>query len=105
MAQQEGGEEKGKRKIGFEDQGGGRELGGGPEPAKRRNRGGKGQVGKNRRQGGRGGDQLFGGMGMMEETPVSHYAKRIVMIDHWLGDREYHLGILENLIDVDDHAA
>ncbi|HCE40867.1 MAG TPA: pimeloyl-CoA dehydrogenase small subunit, partial [Alcanivorax sp.] len=48
---------------------------------------------------------LFGGMGMMEETPVSHYAKRIVMIDHWFGDREYHLGILETLIDVDDHAA
>ena len=49
--------------------------------------------------------QLFGGMGMMEETPVSHYAKRIVMIDHWFGDREYHLGVLETLIDVDDHAA
>lgn len=35
--------------------------------------------------------QLFGGMGMMEEMPIAHYAKRIVMIDHYLGDRAWHI--------------
>ncbi|KZX63518.1 pimeloyl-CoA dehydrogenase small subunit [Alcanivorax sp. HI0033] len=49
--------------------------------------------------------QLHGGMGMMEETAVSHYAKRIVMIDHQLGDLGYHMQQLENLLDVDEDAA
>lgn len=44
---------------------------------------------------------LHGGMGMMDETPVSHYAKRIVMIDHLLGDKNYHLQKLSQLLDVD----
>lgn len=35
--------------------------------------------------------QLHGGMGMTEEAAVSHYAKRLVMIDHYLGDVDYHL--------------
>jgi len=35
--------------------------------------------------------QLFGGMGMMDESSVAHYAKRIIMIDHQLGDTDYHL--------------
>jgi alkylation response protein AidB-like acyl-CoA dehydrogenase len=35
--------------------------------------------------------QLHGGMGMTQESAVSHYAKRLVMIDHWLGDTDYHL--------------
>lgn len=35
--------------------------------------------------------QLHGGMGMTEETAVAHYAKRLVMIDHYLGDADYHL--------------
>jgi hypothetical protein len=42
---------------------------------------------------------------MMEETAVSHYAKRIVMIDHQLGDLGYHMQMLESLLDVDEDAA
>ena len=35
--------------------------------------------------------QLHGGMGMTDELPASHYAKRLTMIDFWLGDAEHHL--------------
>ncbi|UCI31883.1 acyl-CoA dehydrogenase family protein [Mesorhizobium sp. B4-1-4] len=35
--------------------------------------------------------QLHGGIGMTWEYPGSHYAKRLVMIDHQLGDRNDHL--------------
>lgn len=35
--------------------------------------------------------QMHGGMGMTWELPVSHYAKRLVMIDHQLGDEDHHL--------------
>jgi alkylation response protein AidB-like acyl-CoA dehydrogenase len=35
--------------------------------------------------------QLHGGMGMTDEAAISHYAKRLVMIDHWLGDADHHL--------------
>ena len=35
--------------------------------------------------------QLHGGIGMTWELPVSHYAKRLVMIDHQLGDEDHHL--------------
>ncbi|MGB7756048.1 MAG: acyl-CoA dehydrogenase [Salinisphaera sp.] len=35
--------------------------------------------------------QLFGGMGMMDESAIAHYAKRIIMIDHWLGDHRWHM--------------
>lgn len=34
--------------------------------------------------------QLHGGIGMTWEYPGSHYAKRLVMIDHQLGDRQDH---------------
>jgi alkylation response protein AidB-like acyl-CoA dehydrogenase len=36
--------------------------------------------------------QLHGGIGMTWELPLSHYAKRLVMIDHQLGDEDHHLG-------------
>lgn len=52
--------------------------------------------------------QLFGGMGMMDESSISHYAKRIVMIDHYLGDREYHMAQLRDMTlagQSADHAA
>jgi len=35
--------------------------------------------------------QMHGGNGMIWEVPVAHYAKRLVMIDHQLGDQDYHL--------------
>jgi len=35
--------------------------------------------------------QLHGGMGMADEMPASHYAKRLTMIDFWLGDAQHHL--------------
>ncbi|SAL41571.1 acyl-CoA dehydrogenase family protein [Caballeronia humi] len=35
--------------------------------------------------------QLHGGIGMTWELPLSHYSKRLVMIDHQLGDEDHHL--------------
>jgi alkylation response protein AidB-like acyl-CoA dehydrogenase len=35
--------------------------------------------------------QLHGGIGMTWELPLAHYAKRLVMIDHELGDEDHHL--------------
>lgn len=35
--------------------------------------------------------QMHGAIGMTWELPLSHYAKRLVMIDHQLGDEDYHL--------------
>ena len=31
------------------------------------------------------------GIGMNWELPLAHYAKRLVMIDHQLGDEDHHL--------------
>jgi hypothetical protein len=38
--------------------------------------------------------QMHGGIGMTWELPLSHYAKRLVMIDHQLGDEDHHLARL-----------
>jgi alkylation response protein AidB-like acyl-CoA dehydrogenase len=35
--------------------------------------------------------QLHGGIGMTWELPLAHHAKRLVMIDHRLGDEDHHL--------------
>ncbi|CAM2152480.1 Pimeloyl-CoA dehydrogenase small subunit [Pararobbsia alpina] len=35
--------------------------------------------------------QMHGGIGMTWELPLSHYAKRLVMIDHQFGDVDHHL--------------
>jgi alkylation response protein AidB-like acyl-CoA dehydrogenase len=35
--------------------------------------------------------QLHGGIGMTWELALSHYAKRLIMIGHQLGDEDYHL--------------
>ena len=35
--------------------------------------------------------QMHGGIALADETPITHYAKRLVMIDHLFGDTDYHL--------------
>jgi alkylation response protein AidB-like acyl-CoA dehydrogenase len=35
--------------------------------------------------------QMHGAIGMTWELPLAHYAKRLVMIDHQLGDEDFHL--------------
>lgn len=49
--------------------------------------------------------QLFGGMGMMEESTIAHYAKRIIMIDHWLGDHRWHMTAFRRALEDEDRLA
>ncbi len=42
--------------------------------------------------------QMHGGIAMTWEYPASHYAKRLVMIDHQLGDTDWHLERLMDLL-------
>ena len=35
--------------------------------------------------------QMHGGIGMTWEYELGHYAKRLIMIDHELGDEDYHI--------------
>jgi alkylation response protein AidB-like acyl-CoA dehydrogenase len=35
--------------------------------------------------------QMHGGIGMTWELPLAHYAKRLIMIDHLMGDEDHHL--------------
>ena len=35
--------------------------------------------------------QMHGGIAMTSEYSLSHYAKRLIMLDHQLGDTDYHL--------------
>jgi alkylation response protein AidB-like acyl-CoA dehydrogenase len=35
--------------------------------------------------------QMHGGIGMTWELPLSHYVKRLIMLDHVLGDVDHHL--------------
>ncbi|BCB62141.1 pimeloyl-CoA dehydrogenase small subunit [Halomonas sp. A020] len=43
--------------------------------------------------------QLHGGMGMTDECFVAHYAKHLVMFDHYLGDSDYHLETVSEQLD------
>lgn len=49
--------------------------------------------------------QLHGGIGMTWELPLSHYAKRLVMIDHQFGDEDHHLARYISLGRAPTHAA
>lgn len=42
--------------------------------------------------------QLHGGMGVVDEYVVSHYFKRLTMIDLTFGDADYHLGRFSDLL-------
>ncbi len=42
--------------------------------------------------------QLHGGMGMADELAVSHYFKRLTMIDMTFGDAAHHLGLVSDAI-------
>jgi alkylation response protein AidB-like acyl-CoA dehydrogenase len=42
--------------------------------------------------------QIHGGMGMTDEMAISHYFKRITMIDATFGDTDHHLGRLADLL-------
>ena len=52
----------------------------------------KAQIGRSGRYVGQQAVQLHGGMGVVDELIVSHYFKRITIIDQTLGDTDYHLG-------------
>jgi alkylation response protein AidB-like acyl-CoA dehydrogenase len=49
--------------------------------------------------------QLHGGIGMTWEYSMAHYAKRLVMIDHQLGDTDFHLERFANSQDAAESAA
>ena len=42
--------------------------------------------------------QMHGGMGVVDELIVSHYFKRLTMIDLTLGDADYHLESFSRLL-------
>lgn len=45
--------------------------------------------------------QLHGGIAMTWEYPVSHFAKRLIMLDHQLGDADHHLSkVMDDLASV-----
>ena len=50
------------------------------------------QLGKSGRVVGQSAIQLHGGMGMTDELPVSHFFKRLTMLDLMLGNADHHLG-------------
>ncbi|NVJ97802.1 MAG: acyl-CoA dehydrogenase family protein [Alphaproteobacteria bacterium] len=41
--------------------------------------------------------QMHGGIGVTWELELAHVAKRLVMIDHWFGDTDYHLKQFQKL--------
>ncbi len=49
------------------------------------------QVGRAGRFVGENAIQLHGGMGMTDEMPISHYFKRLILIDSQFGDADHHL--------------
>ena len=63
---------------------------GGPEQAKRAAQA-KHLVGRIAQQVAEEAIQMHGGIAMTWDYPVSHYAKRLVMIDHQMGDTDWHL--------------
>lgn len=54
----------------------------------------KAQIGRAGRLVGEEAIQLHGGMGMTDEMPISHYFKRLILIDSQFGDADHHLRAL-----------
>ena len=54
----------------------------------------KAQIGRAGRLVGEEAIQLHGGMGMTDEMPISHYFKRLILIDSQFGDTDHHLRAL-----------
>lgn len=63
------------------------------------------QIGRSGRFIGQAAIQLHGGMGVSDEVAASHYAKRLTMIDFWLGDTEHHLARFARASSVSDSAS
>jgi alkylation response protein AidB-like acyl-CoA dehydrogenase len=63
------------------------------DPAQRRRAisGAKAYIGQAARQVGQEAVQMHGGMGVVDDLIVSHYFKRLTMIDRTFGDTDYHL--------------
>ena len=59
---------------------------------------GKAYVGKAARFVGQQAVQLHGGMGMSAELPISHYFKRLTMINATFGDVDHHVGAFSDLL-------
>jgi alkylation response protein AidB-like acyl-CoA dehydrogenase len=70
----------------------------GPDRAKRVSQA-KHLVGRIARQVAEEAIQMHGGIAMTWEYPVSHYAKRLVMIDHQMGDSDWHLERLMGMLE------
>jgi alkylation response protein AidB-like acyl-CoA dehydrogenase len=60
--------------------------------------GAKAYIGETSRFVGQQAVQLHGGMGVVDELAVSHYFKRLTMIDLTLGDADFHLGRCSDLL-------
>jgi len=58
----------------------------------------KAYVGQSSRSAGQAAVQLHGGMGMVDELIVSHYFKRLTMINATFGDSDHHLGRFSDLL-------
>ena len=59
---------------------------------------GKAYVGKAARFVGQQAVQLHGGMGMSAELPISHYFKRLTLINATFGDVDHHIGAFSDLL-------
>lgn len=70
------------------------------DPAERRRAlsAAKAYVGRQARFVGQQAVQLHGGMGVVEELNVSHYFKRLTMIDLTFGDADHHLGLFSDTL-------
>ncbi|TRZ65272.1 MAG: pimeloyl-CoA dehydrogenase small subunit [Rhodocyclaceae bacterium] len=58
----------------------------------------KAYIGQSARSVGQAAVQLHGGMGVVDELNVSHYFKRLTMINATFGDADHHLGLFSDML-------